>query len=146
MGRIGDWRDRLSARQNQIAVGGLAAILFLYMVGLAPYVIFGNDVGVAWAVFITVTVTYIASSFASKLALSAKLKKHNIKHPQLNPRMTYRKMGLTVVISLAFGGVAGASAYLSPETVDYSDFNYAVMVMMIATAPVAAVLLSWFDV
>ena len=138
--------SKLSARQNQVVAVGLVAGLFSFMIWLARYEIFGNDFGVAWATGVAVAMTYLVSSFVSNLALSAKLKKHNITHPQFNPGMTNRKIGLTVAISFALGIVVGTSAYLSPDTVDHSDFNHAVMIVMIAAAPTAAVILSWFDI
>ena len=139
------WRDRTSPRQNKVVAGGIIVILFLYLLLLAPYEIFSNDFGKALVTFVTVTMVYLASSFVSKLALSTKLKKYNITHPQLNPKRTGRKTALTVALSLAFGAAAGISEYLSPKTVDYSHFNYAVMVVVTATVPVAAVIRSWFD-
>ena len=88
---------------------------------------------------------YFASSFVSKLALSAKLEKYKITHPQLNPKMTCGRFAITLVISLMFGAMAGLVVYISPETVDYSDFNYALMTVLIAAVPAVAVIMSWFD-
>lgn len=135
----------MSTKRNQVAAGGMVALLFLYMILNVRYEILGNDVGKTFFTFGTVTLVYLASSFVAKLSLDTKLKKYNITHPQLNPEITVRKFALTLVLSLAFGAATGTAEYLSPETVDYSDFNYAVMAVVIATVPVAAVIRSWFD-
>ena len=135
----------MSSKWKQVAAGGIIVILFIFILLNAQYGIFGNEFGKALFAFNTVTMVYLASSFVSKLALSAKLEKYKITHPQLNPKMTNSRIALTLAISLAFGAMAGIVEYLSPNTVDYSDFNYAVMTVLVATVPVAAVIRSWFD-
>ena len=107
----------LSCKGCKIATGGIAAGLFFYMILLSPYKIFGNEFGIAWAAFVTATMTYLASSIVSKLAFSFKLKKYNITDSRLKPKVTYVK-GLSMLgIALAFGAIAGTAEYLSPDIV-----------------------------
>ena len=135
----------MSSKQNQIVAGGMIIVLFILILLNAKYRIFGDEFGKAVFAFSTVTMVYFTSSLVSKLAMSAKLKKYKITHPQLNPKMTSSRIALTLGISLMFGAMVGTVGYLTPETVEYSDFNYALMTVLIAMVPVATVIRSWFD-
>ena len=137
--------DRMSRREEYAIVGGIIGIMMLFILGLTQFIIFGNDFGVALATFVMVTLAYLASSVVYKLALSAKLKKYNITHPKLNPKFTSGKIVLTLAISLGFGGLAGLASYLSPQTVEYSNFNYAMMIVIILAVPLVDIMLSWFE-
>lgn len=142
---IGADGDRMSRRREYADLGKIIGMMMLFMLGLAQFVIFGNDLGIAWATFVTVTLVYLASSIVSKLALSAKLKKYNIMQPKLNPKFTGYKIILTLAIALGFGGLAGLASYLSPQTIEYSNFNYAMMIVIITAVPLVDILLSWFE-
>ncbi len=142
---MGTGDGRMSRRREYVVVGGIIGPMMLIMLWLAPFVIFANDFGDAWVTFVTVTLVYLASSFASKLALSSKLRKYNITQSELYPKFTNGKIALTMAISLGFGGLSALASYLSPNTVDYSDFNFAMMIVIISMVPVVAVMLSWFE-
>ena len=73
------------------------------------------------------------------------LKRYNIVHLQLNQEFTVKKNLRTMTISLIFGVLAGVVSYLSLDNVEYFDFNYSMMVVVIVMAQILAVVLSWFE-
>lgn len=132
-------------KQEYIGVAAILAVTLVTAIGLARYLIFGNSLGVAYVTFAMVTLVYLGSFIVSKLSWSCKLKKHNSTHQQLNPKLTSGGIVRTVSFALIIGGMSFIASYLSPETVEYSDLNFIMIVAAISAVPTVAVALSWFD-
>ena len=142
---VADNRDEASNKSVHITVVVLCSITAIIMIWLAPWKIIGNEFGVAWWTFVTVTLVYYASSVISKLTLIHKLRKYDIDHPQLSQKITFGTVSRVLVTSLIVGGLAGIASYLSWKTVEHSDFNYAWMIVVIGMVPVVSIILSWVD-
>ena len=132
-------------RQEYIGVVVILAATLVLTIGLAPYFIFGTPFGVAYVTSVMVALTYLGSSIVSRLSKSCKLKKHNSTHQQINPKLTGGGIARIVSFALVIGGLSFIASYLSPETVEYSELNFIMIIAAISAVPVVAIALSWFD-